>query len=277
MRAAPQYYTILVVDIEGFGKRRNPVQALLREWLYRVLHEAIAAAGIDLAGAPEPADRGDGVFWLLPASTSKVTLTGPFIAALRAGLEAHERVSAPEAHMRLRVALHAGEVSRDLHGWVGEDLNTACRLVDLQSLRDALSQATNSPVAVAVSDAWYRSIVRHDYPGIDSANYYPMPFRAKEINETAWLTVPGCPGPLARVDGVDEPAAGVSDLRATQGASPAESNPAERKSVAQSGKSSEEEGTLDPAKVINMGPFAGAAIHAEQVYGGSHYEIGGSK
>jgi class 3 adenylate cyclase len=277
MGTAPQYYTILVVDIESFGKRRNPVQALLRERLYRILDEAIAAAGIDQAGAPEPVDRGDGAFWLLSASTPKVMLTGPFIAALRAGLEAHKRVSAPEAHMRLRVALHAGEVSRDQHGWVGEDLNTACRLVDLQSLRDALTQAANSLVAVAVSDAWYRSTIRHDYPGIDSASYHPMPFRAKEVNQTAWITVPGFSGPPPQAGETGESAPGGERDETKEGGSPAGRDPAAGSGTAQGGSGTGEVAAPDPAKVTNVGPFAGAVIHAGRVYGGNHYEIGGSQ
>ncbi len=277
MGTAPQYYTILVVDIESFGKRRNPVQALLRERLYRILEEAADAVGIDLAAASEPADRGDGAFWLLSASIPKVKLTGPFISALRAGLEADERVSASEAHMRLRVALHAGEVSGDQHGWVGEDLNTACRLVDLQSLRDALTKAVNSPVVVAVTDAWYRSTVSHGYPGIDSANYYPVPFRAKEVNQTAWITVPGCPGPSTPADITDEPAVIGEGPRATDAASSPGGDPVEESSTAQTGSGTRKVAAANPAKVTNLGPFAGAAIHAGRVYGGDHYEFGDSQ
>lgn len=258
MGRAPQYYSILVVDIENFGIRRNPVQALLREGLYRILDDAADAVGIDVTGGPEPADRGDGAFWLLPASIPKITLTGPFITALRAGLEAHGQVSTPEARMRLRVALHAGEVSQDQHGWVGEDLNIACRLIDLQSLRDALAQAVNSPLAVAVSDAWYRLTVRHGYPGIDSASYYPVPFRAKEVNQIAWITVPGCPPAFSGDDGAS--AASGEDPRAT----------------AQAG-STGDAAPPRPAKVVNVGPFAGANINARRVYGGNHYEVGDSQ
>jgi hypothetical protein len=272
MGTGPRYYAILVVDIEGFGKRRSPIQMLLRERLYRILDEAIGAVGIDVTDVPAPADRGDGAFWLLPASIPKVMLTGPFITALQAELQAHERVSTREAHMRLRVALHAGEVSRDQHGWVGEDLNTACRLVDLQSLRDALARATRSPLVLAVSDSWYHSTVRPGYPGVDSSTYYPVPFHAKEVNQTAWITVPGYPDPPTLADGAEEPTG-------SGGVPPAGGGPAP------DGGTHQEDGegraavaaAPDTARVANVGPFAGATIRARRVYGGNHYEGGGSK
>lgn len=187
-----EYYTILVVDIEKFGRRRNPVQSWLRERLYRLLEEAFVAAGIEYGTAPPPVDRGDGVFWLLPGTVPKQDVTGPFVEALRAGLRAHARTSSAEGALRLRVVLHGGEVGSDGRGWVGADLNTACRMVDHQPLRDALAAAGDAELVVGVSDEWHRKVISHGYHGVNPAEYRPVRFDAKEVvHETVWLRVPG--------------------------------------------------------------------------------------
>ncbi|NGO69044.1 hypothetical protein [Streptomyces boncukensis] len=201
-----EYYAILVVDIEQFGRRRNPVQSWLREQLYEILDEAFDGAGIDHRAGPAPVDRGDGLFWLLPGSVPKEDLTGPFVDQLRQGLRAHARTSNAEGALRLRVALHGGEVGADGRGWVGADLNTACRMVDHQPLREALAAAEGAELVVAVSDEWHRKVISHGYPGIEPADYRPVRFDAKEIRaETVWLRVPGHPLP-AGPEGAPEPA-----------------------------------------------------------------------
>ncbi|AKA02845.1 aromatic ring-opening dioxygenase LigA [Streptomyces noursei ZPM] len=192
MEGKAQHYAILVVDIEKFGSRGNPTQATLRKRMYELLEHALDEAGIDHRAEPRPVDRGDGVFWLLPGSVPKTELTGRFVYLLQAALRAHARHSSADAALRLRAALHYGEVAWDGRGWVGEDLNTACRIVDFQPLRDALGAGTRSALALAVSDPWYRAVVRHDYPEIDSRTYQAVRFDAKEIKGSkVWIRVPG--------------------------------------------------------------------------------------
>ncbi|MFD3308182.1 hypothetical protein [Streptomyces sp. NPDC058694] len=192
MRAKAQHYSIVVVDIEKFGSRSNPVQLWLRERLYELVEEALDVTGVDRHAAPAPSDRGDGFFWLLPGSVDKVDLTGRFVDLMHDGLRAHARTASAEGAMRLRVALHSGDVARDVRGWQGEELNSACRLVDIAPLRTALAEATRSGLALAVSDDWYRRVVRQDHPGVERAAFRRVPFDAKEIQgEFAWIRVPG--------------------------------------------------------------------------------------
>ncbi|WP_049578662.1 hypothetical protein [Streptomyces sp. SBT349] len=191
-----EYYTIVVVDIEGFGRRQNPVQSWLRERLRRILDAAFETSGVDHRSGPRPVDRGDGVFWLLPGTVPKEDVTGPFVDQLRQQLRAHAKTSSAEGTLRLRVTLHGGEVGADEEGWVGADLNTACRMVDHQPLRDALTAVEAAELVVAVSDEWHRKVISHDHPGIDATEYRPVRFDAKEIeNETVWIRVPGHAAP----------------------------------------------------------------------------------
>ncbi|MEE4544171.1 hypothetical protein V2S66_19605 [Streptomyces sp. V4-01] len=215
MAVTPQYFVILVVDIERFGARPNPVQTFLRRSLYELLESALEEAGIDHRGGARPVDRGDGLFLLLPGSVPKTDLVGLFVARLRTGLRAHAQTSSDAAALRLRVVLHSGEVAWDGRGWVGEDLNTACRMVDHQPLRDTLAAAGDAQLVLGISDGWHRSVLRHDYPQLDTAAFRPVRFDAKEIqDETVWVLVPGYPAPPGLEHaGTAEPAAAGHPVR----------------------------------------------------------------
>jgi hypothetical protein len=269
---SPSYYVILVVDIERFGERLNPVEQWLRTRLYAIMEEAMAAAGISVSGVPY-SDRGDGAFWLLPGSTSKVDLTGRFIRELQDRLREHGRLSSTEAALRLRVALHAGEIGKDDRGWVGQDLNTACRLVDLQLLRDALAAAPDAGLVLAVTNDWYSSVVRHGYPGVAAAEFADVPFIAKEVEQRAWISVPGYSRPPG-IEGKQDPGSSraADDLaRDSAGPDPGGASPAGAPSDGSVAPTSGP-AAASTAQTWNSGPFAGANVHAQQVYAGDHYE-----
>jgi hypothetical protein len=203
--AVPTFHTIAVVDIERFGPRTNPFQASLRRAMYDTLREACAESGIDWS--PIVAlDRGDGVILLVPPDTSVVNIAGAFVRALDAVL-AEKAAMFSEAHrMRFRLALHQGLCQQDENGWVGEAINTACRLVDTAPLREALTNAPDARMALIVSDDIYRSVIRHAYRLIDPASFAPVVINAKElVNETGWISVPGRAYPPAMPAGTPQP------------------------------------------------------------------------
>ncbi|MCX4776511.1 hypothetical protein [Streptomyces sp. NBC_01264] len=250
MRPKSQHYCILVVDIEKFGKRRNPVQVRLRSALYALVDSAFREAGIDHESGPPPVDRGDGFFWLLPADVDKTDLTGRFVELLHHRLREHAALSSDEGAMRLRVALHDGDVAEDGHGWVGEELNTACRLADIAPLRTALAEGVRSGLALAVSDEWYRRVVRHDDPSVVRESFRRVAFDAKEIQGArAWVRVPGYSVP----PGIDGEPPVTGDDSAPPGAAPGS-------------------GAGGPAA---GGPFAGAVFErVGQVFGGDQHVHG---
>ena len=207
MDVKAQHYAIVVVDIEKFGSRADRVAQWLRTRLYELAETALDDTGVDRAAAPLPADRGDGFFWLLPGSVDKTDLTARFVGLLHDRLRAHARTSNDEGALRIRLALHSGDVSWDGRGWVGEELTTACRLVDIEPLRTTLAEARRSGLALAVSDDWYRRVVRRGAPEVEREAFREFPFDAKEIQgASAWIRVPGYdvpPGitPLVRTPG----------------------------------------------------------------------------
>ncbi len=188
------YYTMVIIDIEKFGQRKNPDQHWLRRQMYDVLETAAWRAGIPWS-ACRRADRGDGVIILIPASVAKENITEGFVRELDTELGTHARRSRESVAMRMRVALHAGDVVRDDQGWVGAELNTACRLVDLPALRDALTQVPSARLALIVSDMWFKAVVWHNHGAVDHRDYTRVPITTKELDDWAWIHVPGHPKP----------------------------------------------------------------------------------
>ncbi len=177
----PEYRSILVVDIAGFGRWSNPDQMAARDVLTKSMRDGFRAARVrwnDL----DRQDRGDGMMVLIPAKVSKVDILDPVIPILIAGLRRHnESVATP--HIKIRISLHAGEVHRDAHGWVGSDLNTACRLVDAEPVRAHLL----GDAVLVVSDVLYQGVVRHRYRRVDPAAFGRVEVAEKEVRAPAWV------------------------------------------------------------------------------------------
>lgn len=272
MKPRTQVYSILVVDIERFGRRANPVQIWLRERLYEIVGKAFSESGIDTDNGPKPSDRGDGFFWLL-SGTDRTALTGRFIDVLDQKLRSHARTSNEEGALRLRVALHQGDVTDDGAGWVGEELNTACRLVDIEPLRTALASGPRAGLALAVSGEWHRQVVRHEDSSVASDTFRCVPFDAKEIQGAhAWISVPGYDAPP-----------GISGTRAedtSRGAAPGRDGGTARAdggaTQGAAGNTRGGGGRGDGTAAAGQGPLAGARFdRVNQVFGGDQIVHGG--
>ncbi|XVS66929.1 hypothetical protein ACQPYE_12970 [Actinosynnema sp. CA-299493] len=179
----PEHRSILVVDIASFGRWHDPAQIEARHALTQAVRAGFRAAGVrwsDLAVQ----DRGDGMMVLVPAGVSKLDLLDPVIPRFVATLRQHNQAVAPELRIRVRVGLHAGEVHRDPHGWVGTDLTTTCRLVDSAPVRERLVDQA----VLVVSEVIHQGVVRHGYRRVDPASYRPVQVAVKEVRERAWVT-----------------------------------------------------------------------------------------
>lgn len=175
---------MVVIDITGSGRLDNSAQVRARTALENLARTAFRAAGIPWRRLVVE-DRGDGMIVLVPAFVSKVDLLDPLIPALVAGLRSYDG-----PRIRLRMAVHAGEVHRHPWGWTGADLNLACRLAVAAPLYRQLERSPDADLVVIVSDAIHRAVVRHGYRGVRPADYVPVRAVVKEIDEQAWLHVP---------------------------------------------------------------------------------------
>ncbi|MEC7055444.1 hypothetical protein RFN57_24630 [Streptomyces violaceochromogenes] len=198
--------------------------------MYRVLGGAMERAGLAVTDTVSE-DRGDGVLMLIQSSVSPVVIAGPFVRELDEGLGEYAQEVNEDHTVRLRMALHQGLATDDEHGWSGDAVNTTCRIVDAQPLRDVLAAAPSARMAFAVSDELHRAVIRHGHRGIDPAAYVPFDLTTKH-GETisTWITVPGYPAP----PGLPAPAAEPPcDHETLPDAAERQSTAADRPSVVQ--------------------------------------------
>ncbi|MEU6774620.1 hypothetical protein [Streptomyces sp. NPDC046759] len=185
----PVSRTILLLDIERFSDRDDVEQAYLRRMLYDITDRALEAAGIDETLRLR-ADRGDSVMELIEASAPVTALLRSLLTEVPAQLRTVNRMASRSAQIRLRGVVATGWVAVDEHdGWVGSDLNHACRLLDAQVLRAALRERSDDFV-LCVSDPLYAGVVRHDHTGIPEAEFHAVTVDSKNGPLKAWLYGP---------------------------------------------------------------------------------------
>ena len=188
--------TIVVVDVEGFGDRRrtNRHQVAVRDGLYGAMRDAFGRARIPWDDCDHE-DRGDGMFVLVPAEVPKGLLVESLPSALVMALNAHNTTHPDPEQMRLRMALHAGEVRYDEHGVTSAAVNLAFRLVDAGALKAAL--ASSPGVLAVIASSWFfEEVVRHS-GGV--AEYRPVEVAVKETRTTGWICLPDHMDPTGRV------------------------------------------------------------------------------
>jgi tetratricopeptide (TPR) repeat protein len=176
--------TILVVDVERFGSptRTDRDRVAIRSGLYRVLETALTAAAVPWADCDRQ-NLGDGVLVVIPPAVPKSVLVESLPDRLTAELGAHNESHDPARQIRLRMALHAGEVRYDDHGVVGTTVNHAFRLLDATAFKTAFARSAE-PLGVITSSWFFDDVVRHSD---ESTAYRPIRVIAKETDTTAWV------------------------------------------------------------------------------------------
>ncbi|MFD1047614.1 hypothetical protein ACFQ1S_19775, partial [Kibdelosporangium lantanae] len=190
--ALAAHRTILVVDVVGFSMpaRTNTHQANIRRALYLLLAQALSSIGVRWDDC-EHEDRGDGVLVIVPPTVSKslfVNLPGELASVLRT----HNAEHPAEEQIRLRMALHAGEIQYDAHGVIGRAVILAFRLLDA----DVLRTATVDVLGVIVSSWFYEEVIWHS----QADAYRKVDVQVKETHVTAWIwTTAPTGGPVGAV------------------------------------------------------------------------------
>lgn len=181
--------TVLVVDVEGFGDRRrnNPNRLTVREGMYSSLRRAFDSAGIPWERCSRE-DRGDGALILVDSEVPKAPFVEALPYALVSELQRHNSRHPAEEWIRLRMALHAGEVSYDKYGEAAESINLAFRLVDAPELKADLA-ASPGVLALIVSSWFFNEVVRHSTI-INPSTYRETVAEVKETIEPAWICLP---------------------------------------------------------------------------------------
>ncbi|MFE2373963.1 hypothetical protein [Streptomyces sp. NPDC059398] len=195
MDAVLEYRPMVAVDIERSGGRGDVALLRIREVLLITLQEALEESGIDWRECRVD-DLGDGLRIVAPACVPKSRLIHPLFHELVVRLHAHNRTAAAPTRIRLRVALHAGDVWLGRAGVAGGPLEVLARLLDARPAREALAGAPGSvPASLLVSQHFYDETVRHGYPGIDPESFRQVDVTEKEYTANAWLHLPGATAP----------------------------------------------------------------------------------
>lgn len=186
--------SIVCVDVEGFGDRRrtNQHQVIVREALYSLTPAAFDRSGVQWDQCYHE-DRGDGLLILVPPEIPKSLLVARVPHELVTELTEHNRTHDFEARIRLRMAIHAGEIIRDMHGVSGTALNIAFRLLEAGPLKAALRESPGV-LAVIVSQWFFDEVVRNDQAGSPDT-YRPVRISVKETQASAWISLPDDPYP----------------------------------------------------------------------------------
>lgn len=209
MRQGPVYRPMLSVDIERSAGRGDAALLDTREALARAVRSAAEAGGLEWT-ACTVSRHGDMLRLIAPPGTDKAKLIHPLIQELSHELRLRNRSVGPAHEVRVRAAVHAGEVLVDDGEVVGHPLELLARMQEATPLRDALAAAPRHvTVALLVSDHVHDDTVRHGHRGIDPDTYRPVRFTVKETTAIGWLWVPG---PAAMVSaGIGEPEEAARD------------------------------------------------------------------
>jgi hypothetical protein len=223
-----QHCLLFAVDVAGFTdvKRDDQVQLAVRAALYGLLIESFDDAHLPWDQCLHE-DRGDGILVIIPAKMPSATVVDPLLGHISAGLRRHNRLASDAAAIRLRAAVHIGEVHSDAHGLAGVAVNHLFRLLDAPVLKRTLD-AVQTDVALIVSDYFYDSVLRHGPGMIDPAAYRPVTVEVKRTQARGWIHLPGVSAALADRAGIAAAPerARPRDLYGTMPRSPAPAPPA---------------------------------------------------
>lgn len=187
---------IVLLDIEDFGSRPDPVRSRLREAMHSMAGSALTHAGLDPDRCPRQ-DRGDGLLILIPGSVSPGRLLQPFVSSLDIDLRTHLETHNASHRMRLRVGISRGLVAVEGSQWAGAVVENLAELVEAAAVSGVFARAIRARLMLVVPDDLYGSVVLQDRSrGLDPAAFGPRDYVTKQGRTLrGWVTLPGYPRP----------------------------------------------------------------------------------
>jgi hypothetical protein len=184
---ATMRHTIIAVDIAGFGTRSEEYQQILRDGLRRLVRQAFGHCGLRWKDCVHR-DQGDGMLVLAPVDVENKRLVECLPHELAGRLREFNATAADEGRIRLRVVLHSGELGMDESGPTGEPLVIASRLLESQTLKDALAGSRGN-LALITSLGFYHDVIEH-WPAANPGIYRRVRVTNKETKTDAWICLP---------------------------------------------------------------------------------------
>jgi class 3 adenylate cyclase len=182
------HHLILFYDVQQSARLANPRKRVVRELLSDCRSAAMEAASIP-AESVYTKDLGDGAMILFTAEIPKSRILGTWLDAFHQRLQGAYERSADGCQVRM--GIHAGEIEQSLGDYSSADLDFTARLVDAPIAKSVLAATPSASLAVIVSDAIYRQVVRHGAPALAPESYCAVTISVKETDAVAWLHLPG--------------------------------------------------------------------------------------
>jgi len=214
MTQAPEYRTVLAADIADSAGRGDIALIHIRNVLFAALKGALKYSEINLSNCRQQ-DTGDGVQLIMPDQAWKAQLLHPFAEAFAERLRTHNLTADPSTQIKVRIALHAGDIHFDSNGEaIGQPLEVAARLLDASPAREALAanDSRSAPLSVILSQHFYDETVLRGYPGIDRDRFHRVSVSVKKYTAPAWLWMPSEPEQPTTLEGSESESRGQSTL-----------------------------------------------------------------
>jgi hypothetical protein len=210
----------MCVDIESYSSRDHGGQQYLQTAFPEIMAEAAAECGLERS-TWKIQSTGDGELVVFPAGMPERPVVADLVPAIDRVLRLRNRFAAEDVRIRLRVALHVGQLTETPTGFAGGDVVTVCRLVDAHALHVEMERFTGANAGLIVSAEIYRSVVCQSLHGIRAERYRSVDVRVKSFADKAYVFVPdedvnaGIRDALAGAgpDGRDAPAGVETDDR----------------------------------------------------------------
>lgn len=181
----PVHRVILVADIEKSNRREWTDNTRVRMNLnLRRCIEEVGRLAEPMGGRCERYVSGDSAILLfdIPHKTEFPTV----IIALGDAVTRCNEGAADGERMRLRIAVHHGEVSLVADGVVGSDVSYASRLCDSDVLRTALARSAGD-LALILSEEFHGIITNWVGGALDAAHCEPVVVMNKETEAVAYI------------------------------------------------------------------------------------------
>lgn len=180
------------VDVANSGVTGHNSEAFVqfRRVLFQTLEESFMASGIDWYSCVRH-DTGDGMIVVVPPQFRKSLLLNPLLQNFAMRLAERNRAASEGVRIRVRAAVHSGDVRIDEYGVTGRPKVLLARLLDAKPLREALAGSDPAvPLVVLVSDRFHDDVIDDGYPLLDPLVYHPVLVEVKETEVRAWLHIP---------------------------------------------------------------------------------------
>jgi hypothetical protein len=195
-----QHCSLIAADIANFSRpdRDDEIQLHLRTSLYRIFGAAFRDIEIAWEGPHDlhREDRGDGVTIVFMPHISTGLLVSQLLDPLLAKLRHHNKVSSPAAQIQLRLALHAGLVTRDANGFAGQAAIHLFRILEAPPVKRELA-VSGADLALIASDYVYDNFIRNMHGPVNPDAYTHVKVNVKNTRTHAWYRLAGGP-PLDR-------------------------------------------------------------------------------